>query len=42
MREVASCIAEVLKNVNALENAAAVRVRVDALTSRFPLYDWKR
>jgi glycine hydroxymethyltransferase len=42
MREVASCIAEVLKNVNSLENAAAVRVRVDALTSRFPLYDWKR
>ncbi len=42
MREVASCIAEVLRDVNSLENAAAVRVRVDALTSRFPLYDWKR
>jgi glycine hydroxymethyltransferase len=42
MREVASAIGEVLRDVDSLENIAAVRVRVDALTSRFPLYEWKR
>jgi glycine/serine hydroxymethyltransferase len=44
MREVAACIAEVL---NALSDAnseaviAAVRARVEVLTTRFPLYAWK-
>ncbi|HWE53818.1 MAG TPA: serine hydroxymethyltransferase [Bryobacteraceae bacterium] len=42
MREVASAIAEVLRDVNSEENLAAVRTRVEALTSRFPLYAWKR
>jgi glycine hydroxymethyltransferase len=42
MREVASCIAAVLRQP-AEENAlAAVRARVEALTSRFPLYSWLR
>lgn len=44
MREVAAVIAEVLRNLNS-ENSdaaiAAVRDRVEALTSRFPLYTWK-
>jgi glycine hydroxymethyltransferase len=42
MREVASVIAEVLRDVNSEEHIAAVRQRVEALTSRFPLYAWKR
>jgi glycine hydroxymethyltransferase len=45
MREVAALIAEVLNNVNSAVNSesaiAAVRHRVEALTSRFPLYAWK-
>jgi len=42
MREVASCIAAVLNDVTSENGIAAVRDRVDALTSRFPLYAWKR
>jgi len=42
MREVASCISEVLKEVNSESGIADVRNRVEALTSRFPLYAWKR
>jgi glycine/serine hydroxymethyltransferase len=42
MREVAACIAEVLKDVNSEAGLAAVRDRVEALTARFPLYAWKR
>jgi glycine hydroxymethyltransferase len=42
MREVAFLIAEVLRNLGSEETIAAVRRRVDALTRRFPLYDWKR
>jgi len=42
MREVASCISEVLKDVNSESGIADVRNRVEALTSRFPLYEWKR
>jgi glycine hydroxymethyltransferase len=41
MREVASLIAQVLNNIGNEDAAAAVRRRVDALTSRFPLYAWK-
>ena len=41
MREVADVIAEVLNNISSEETAAAVRRRVDALTRRFPLYNWK-
>jgi glycine hydroxymethyltransferase len=42
MREVASCISEVLKDVSSESGIADVRNRVEALTSRFPLYEWKR
>ena len=42
MQEVASCIAEVIRNVNSEETIAAVRARVEALTARFPLYAWRR
>jgi glycine hydroxymethyltransferase len=42
MREVASCISEVLKDVTSESGIADVRNRVEALTSRFPLYAWKR
>jgi len=42
MREVAGLIAEVVANVNSESAIAAVRGRVEALTSRFPLYAWKR
>jgi glycine hydroxymethyltransferase len=45
MREVAACIAEVLnalKDVASESAIADVRNRVEALTSRFPLYEWKR
>ena len=41
MREVASAIAEVLRDVSSEATIAAVQQRVEALTSRFPLYDWK-
>jgi glycine hydroxymethyltransferase len=41
MRDVASLIAEVVKNVSSETTIAAVRKRVEALTARFPLYAWK-
>jgi len=41
MREVAGLIAEVLSHVSDENAIAAVRNKVDALTSRFPLYQWK-
>jgi glycine/serine hydroxymethyltransferase len=41
MGEVASLIAEVLANTGAEEKLAAVRGRVESLTNRFPLYQWK-
>jgi glycine hydroxymethyltransferase len=42
MQEVASCIAEVVRNTTSDEAIAAVRQRVQALTERFPLYSWRR
>ena len=42
MREAASLIAEVLHNISSDDAIAAVRRRVEALTGRFPLYEWKR
>jgi glycine hydroxymethyltransferase len=42
MREVAALIGEVLRDVNSESGIEAVRRRVEALTSRFPLYAWKR
>ena len=42
MREVAALIAEVPQNVASEETSAAVRRRVEALTEKFPLYEWKR
>jgi glycine hydroxymethyltransferase len=42
MREVAACIAAVINEVTSEEAIAAVRTRVEALTSRFPLYEWRR
>jgi glycine hydroxymethyltransferase len=41
MREVASLIAEVLRDHNSQENLAAVRRRVTTLAERYPLYSWK-
>src|SRR5580704_8561972 len=41
MREVATLIAQVLNDVNSETAIAAVRQRVEGLTSRFPLYAWK-
>ena len=41
MREVASCIAQVLADHSSEENLAAVRGRVKKLTDKFPLYRWK-
>ena len=41
MQEVGAVIAEVLRDVNSESNSTAVRARVEALTSRFPLYAWK-
>jgi glycine hydroxymethyltransferase len=41
MREVAALIAEVLNDVNSESVIGAVRSRVEALTTRFPLYPWK-
>ena len=42
MREVAACISAVVNDVHSEAAISAVRERVEALTSRFPLYDWKR
>ncbi len=42
MQEVASCISEVLRNINSEDAIASVRARVQALTERFPLYSWRR
>jgi glycine hydroxymethyltransferase len=41
MREVAALIAEVLTDVSSESVIASVRNRVEALTTRFPLYAWK-
>jgi glycine hydroxymethyltransferase len=44
MREVASCIADVLNALNGASSEAviaSVRARVETLTTRFPLYSWK-
>ena len=41
MREVGACIGELLRHHDSEETITAVRRRVAALTSRFPLYDWK-
>jgi glycine hydroxymethyltransferase len=41
MREVGALIAEVLNNIASEDTIAAVRQKVDALTVRFPLYNWK-
>src|SRR3954470_24745400 len=41
MERVAQLIAQVLNNVTSEEVVANVRRRVEALTSRFPLYAWK-
>ena len=41
MTEVASCIAQVLRETTSEDNLAAVRRRVKVLTDRFPLYSWK-
>ena len=41
MREVGSCIAQVLGDHANEDNLAAVRQRVKQLTDRFPLYGWK-
>jgi glycine hydroxymethyltransferase len=42
MRETGSLIAEVLNHIQDPAKIAAVRRKVDALTARFPLYEWKR
>jgi len=41
MREVGALIAEVLNNITSEDAIAAVRRKVEALTVRFPLYNWK-
>ncbi len=41
MREVAACIAQVLRDVQSQEVISAVKQRVEVLTERFPLYNWK-
>jgi glycine hydroxymethyltransferase len=41
MCQVGELIAEVLQNVANEDALAAVRQKVDALTARFPLYNWK-
>jgi glycine hydroxymethyltransferase len=41
MAEVASAIAQVLRDTQSEDNLAAVRRRVKTLTDRFPLYSWK-
>jgi glycine hydroxymethyltransferase len=42
MRQVGALIAEVLTNLSNEEAIADVRKKVEALTTRFPLYSWKR
>ncbi len=42
MRQVGALIAEVLTNITSEETIAGVRQKVQALTTRFPLYSWKR
>jgi glycine hydroxymethyltransferase len=42
MKEVGALIAEVLRDVKSEDNLGAVRARVEALTSRFPLYAWRQ
>jgi len=42
MQEVADCIAEVLTDTQSESVASAVQRRVQALTERFPLYEWRR
>jgi glycine hydroxymethyltransferase len=42
MREVATLIAEVVKNIGSEDAIQQVRKRVEALTERFPLYAWLR
>lgn len=42
MKEVGSCIAQVLANPSSEGNLAEVRRRVGALTTKFPLYSWKQ
>src|SRR3989440_12464955 len=41
MREVGALIAEVLTHISDEKAIAGVRQRVEALTARFPLYNWK-
>jgi glycine hydroxymethyltransferase len=41
MREVGALISEVLHNIGSDDVIAGVRQKVAALTSRFPLYEWK-
>jgi glycine hydroxymethyltransferase len=42
MRQTGELIAEVLSNIASEDAVADVRRKVDALTERFPLYEWKR
>jgi glycine hydroxymethyltransferase len=42
MRDVGRLIAEVLTNIESEDVIAGVRRKVEALTTRFPLYSWKR
>jgi glycine hydroxymethyltransferase len=42
MRETGALIAEVLGSIASEDALADVRQKVEALTARFPLYDWKR
>jgi glycine hydroxymethyltransferase len=42
MRQVGALIAEVLTNISNEDVIAGVRQKVEALTTRFPLYSWKR
>jgi glycine hydroxymethyltransferase len=41
MRETGSLIAEVLEHIDREDTLAAVRQKVETLTARFPLYQWK-
>jgi len=42
MREVAELISNVLHNIASEDAIATVRRKVEALTERFPLYEWRR
>jgi glycine hydroxymethyltransferase len=42
MRETAALIAQVLDHISSEDALADVRSKVGELTSRFPLYPWKR